>query len=422
MCTIDNPSLFPEEELGGISLEDVFEAYFECRKKKRNTCNALAFESDYERRCVELWREINSGTYHPSRSIAFIVTKPVKREIFAADFRDRVVHHLIARRIIPLLEEQFITDSYSTRKGKGTLYGIRKVEEHIRRCSDNYTSDCYILKIDIRSFFMKISKQRLYDITAAFLRERYKGGDLPMLLYLLRETVFNRPEKNCIRKTPPGSWRGLPKDKSLFHSDGSCGLPIGNLTSQLLALNFLDELDHLVIERWGVEHYGRYVDDMVLVHPSKEHLLAVKDRIAEWLSAHGLSLHPRKIYLQHFSKGVLFIGGMVLPGRKYLSKRTVGFCYDAIDRLNRLAASSPDYVFTHGEEFVSTVNSYLGMMRHFASYNLRRKVMMRVGKEWWQVVYFSGRIEKAVLKKRYKPLELKTKEIKNEISELKKAI
>lgn len=139
-------------------MEDVFEAYFECRKKKRNTCNALAFESEYERKCVELWREINSGTYHPSRSIAFIITKPVKREVFAADFRDRVVHHLIARRLVPLLEAQFIDDSYSTRKGKGTLYGILKVEEHIRQCSENYTKNCHILKIDIRSFFMKISK------------------------------------------------------------------------------------------------------------------------------------------------------------------------------------------------------------------------------------------------------------------------
>lgn len=118
-------------------MEDVFEAYFECRKKKRNTCNALAFESDYERRCVELWREINAGTYRPSRSIAFIINKPVKREIFAADFRDRVVHHLIARRLVPLLEEKFINDSYSTRKGKGTLYGIEHVAEHIRLCSEN---------------------------------------------------------------------------------------------------------------------------------------------------------------------------------------------------------------------------------------------------------------------------------------------
>lgn len=403
-------------------MEDVFEAYFECRKKKRNTCNALAFESEYERKCVELWREINSGTYHPSRSIAFIINKPVKREVFAADFRDRIVHHLIARHIVPLLEEQFINDSYSTRKGKGTLYGILKIEEHIRQCSENYTKDCHILKIDIRSFFMKISKQRLYDITAEFLKARYTESDLPMLLYLLRKTVFNRPEKNCIRRSAPKEWRGLPKDKSLFHTDGSCGLPIGNLTSQLLALNYLDELDHLITGNWGVEHYGRYVDDMVLVHPSQDHLLEVRERISRWLSTRGLMLHPRKMYLQHYTKGVLFIGGMILPGRKYLSNRTVGFCYDAIERLNRLAASSPDYVLTHGEEFVSTVNSYLGMMRHFASYKLRRKVMEHIGKEWWKIIYFEGHIEKTVLKKQYKPLVQKRNEIRNDIDELKRAI
>ena len=121
---------------------------------------------------------INAGTYRPSRSIAFIINKPVKREIFAADFRDRVVHHLIAHRLVPLLEEKFIDDSYSTRKGKGTLYGIERVEEHIRLCSENYTRDCYILKIDIRSFFMKISKRRLYDLTEELLHERYGGNDL----------------------------------------------------------------------------------------------------------------------------------------------------------------------------------------------------------------------------------------------------
>lgn len=413
-------TLFQPEETGGISLEDVFEAYFECRKKKRNTCNALAFESDYERKCVELWKEINSGTYHPSRSIAFIINKPVKREVFAADFRDRIVHHLIARRIVPLLEAQFINDSYSTRKGKGTLYGIKMVEEHIRSCSENYTADCYILKIDIRSFFMKISKQCLYDITSDFLHDRYTGNDLHMLLYLLRETIFNRPEKNCIRRSPQKSWRGLPKDKSLFHTDGSCGLPIGNLTSQLLALNFLDELDHLITEAWGVKHYGRYVDDMVLVHASKEHLLTVKGKIAKWLSAHGLSLHPRKVYLQHYTKGVLFIGSMIMPGRKYLGNRTVGYCFNAIDRFNRLAASSPDYVLSHGEEFVSTINSYLGMMRHFSSYKIRRKIMQRVGKEWWKVVYFEGPIAKAVLKNRYNPAVCKMVEIRNKILEMAK--
>ena len=248
---ISESSLFPVEETGGISLEEIFEAYFECRRKKRNTYNALAFEANYERGCVDLWREINNATYRPSRSVAFIVTKPVKREVFAADFRDRVVHHLIARKITPLLEAQFSGSSYSTRKGKGTLYGIQQMEQHIRACSEDYTKDCYVMKLDIRSFFMDIPKQGLYGCIERLLRERYKDNDLSLLLYLIRETVFNRPEKNCIRKSPRASWSGLPKDKSLFRTDGTHGLPIGNLTSQLLALYYLEELDHLITDAWG---------------------------------------------------------------------------------------------------------------------------------------------------------------------------
>ena len=125
-------TLFPPEEMGGISLEDVFTAYFDCRRRKRGTYNALAFEADYERKCVELWRQINDGSYRPLRSIVFIIFKPVQREVFAPAFESRVIDHLIARKIEPLLEAQFIDDSYSTRKGKGTLYGIRRIEEHIR--------------------------------------------------------------------------------------------------------------------------------------------------------------------------------------------------------------------------------------------------------------------------------------------------
>lgn len=396
-------SLFAPEEMGGISLEEMLEAYFECRKKKRNTYNALAFEKDYERNCIELCHEINAGCYRPSRSIAFIVTKPVRREVFAADFRDRVVHHLIARRILPILERRFADNSFSTRKGKGTLYGIKEMDRRMRACSENYTKDCYIMKIDIRSFFMKISKERLYRQIETILKAEYMEADLPILLYLLRETIFNRPEKNCIRKSPRKSWKELPKDKSLFGTDGTCGLPIGNLTSQLLALNFLDELDHLILEKWGVTHYGRYVDDMVLIHHSKEHLLHVKERIREWLEDVGLSLHPRKFYLQHYSKGVLFIGGMLLPGRMYISNRTMGFCFNAIERFNRAAEKDDAFVRNNAEAFVATINSYLGMMRHFSSYNLRKSVMAKIALQWWQAVYFAGHIEKAVLKRTFNP-------------------
>lgn len=391
--------LFAAEEMGGIPLEDVFAAYFDCRKRKRNTYNALAFEREYEKNCIELWKDINSGTYEPRRSIAFVVFKPVQREIFAADFRDRVVHHLIAGRIVPLLEKRFIVDSYSTRTGKGTLFGIRRIEEHIRACSEGWTRDCYIMKIDIRAFFMQISRSRLYDKIKNFLDRHYQGNDLPLLLFLLRKTIFNRPEKNCIRRSPPSYWRGLPRDKSLFHSCGERGLPIGNLTSQLLALYYMDELDHLITEQWGVPHYGRYVDDMVLVHRDAAHLLDVRSRIQQYLEKEGLSLHPRKFYLQHYTHGVQFVGGFILPGRVYLSRKSLGFCLGAVDRLNRRAEAEAGFAENNAFHFVSVLNSYLGLMKHFSSYRLKRKVMLHIGKEWWKVMYISGHIEKAVTRK-----------------------
>ena len=218
-----------------IALEEVFEAYFQCRKNKRRTCNALGFETDFEDSLIRLWEEIVDGTYYPGRSIAFIVTKPVKREVFAADFRDRIVHHLIAGKIMDLLEEEFIHDSYSCRVGKGTQYGIKRVAEFIRQCSKDYTKDCYILKMDIKSFFMSMDKPLLYKRLVAFLDEKYQGRDKSLLFELIRKVIFNAPEENCCIKGQLSDWKGLPPSKSLFTVPKSKGLPIGNLTSQLFA-------------------------------------------------------------------------------------------------------------------------------------------------------------------------------------------
>ena len=400
--------LFAPEEMGGVSLEEVIEAYYDCRRNKRNTANQLRFEMDYERECILLWQEINEHRYEPRRSIAFVVEKPVKREIFAADFRDRVVHHLIVRRMMPLLEAKYHPESYSTQKGKGTLYGIQRIEQQLKECSQGYTRDCYIMKLDISGFFMSLSKQALYDCIRRFLQPRYPARDLPMLLYLLRQTIFNRPEKSCVLKMPRSRWKGLPRNKSLFGSDGMHGIPIGNLTSQLLALLYLDDLDTLITGEWGVPHYGRYVDDMVLIHPSKQHLLAVKEKISQWLEAHGLRLHPKKTYVQHYAKGVLFIGGMILPGRKYISRRTVGFMYEALETCRRLVGDSTDPPQEVKERVRATVNSYFGMLQHYDAHRLTSHIIRQLPQEWFQWMYIvrHGHRCKMVVKQTIELLEI----------------
>jgi hypothetical protein len=192
----------PDPAAAGIPLAEVFEAYESCRRHKRGTHNALAFELDYEANLVALWRDINSGAYRPARSIAFIVERPVKREIFAADFRDRVVHG----------------HSYACRVGKGTHMGIRRVERFMRSCSRNYTRDCYILKLDIQGFFMSIDRGILYRRLEAFVGEKYSAQDRELVLGLCRKVVFCDPARNCVVKGCRADWDGLPADKSLFHS------------------------------------------------------------------------------------------------------------------------------------------------------------------------------------------------------------
>ncbi len=143
-------------------LRDLFKAYYGSRKNKRHTISQLKFEIEYEKRLIDLSKELSQESYSINRSICFISFKPLKREIFAADFRDRIIHHFVYNHINPIFERYFINDSYSCRKGKGTSYGVKRLNHFIRSCSDNYSKNCYVLKLDIKGYFMSIDKNILY--------------------------------------------------------------------------------------------------------------------------------------------------------------------------------------------------------------------------------------------------------------------
>jgi hypothetical protein len=382
-----------------IELEELFTAYFLCRKNKRNTANALAFEIDYENNLVQLCEEINSGTYKIGRSIAFIVDKPVKREIFAADFRDRVVHHLIIGKLNQLFEKQFIHDSYSCRVGKGTHFGIQRIDKFIRQCSFNYTRDCYILKLDLRGFFMSINKNILFANLEKFINEKYQATDKGLLIKLCKQIIFNDSTKNCIIKGNKSDWDALPPNKSLFHSKLNCGLPIGNLTSQVFANFYMDSFDHFVKHDLKIRYYGRYVDDFVIVHTDKEYLKKLIPKLTEYLQTElQATIHPKKIYLQHYSKGVKFLGTVILPNRIYIADRTKGNFYNAIEKHNQIAQ---DHKPSKEEQqaFQSSMNSYLGIMKHYKTYKLRKNLIFKnLSGWWWNYVYLSGGIAKFVMK------------------------
>lgn len=151
------------EEGKFISLEEVEEAYFDCRKHKRYSRGALEYEMRYELNNYELWRDLNDMTYEIGVSIGFCVTRPKLREVFAAAFRDRVVHHIIMRKFLRLFEAQMIDDSYNCRVGKGVLYGVNRIRQQIETVSESYSKECWVLRCDLSGFFMSIDRDILWD-------------------------------------------------------------------------------------------------------------------------------------------------------------------------------------------------------------------------------------------------------------------
>ncbi len=382
-------------------LVDLFNAYYDARKHKRNTRNQLRFEINLEENLVNLRDELIERTYKVGRSTCFIIEDPKKREIFAADFRDRVVHHLVYNYIMPIFERTFIADSYSCRKGKGTLYGIHRLAHHIRSCSQNYTYTCYVLKMDIQGYFMNINRARLLSMVCEELQghaprkspngERWAQVlDYGLIFFLLEEIILTDPTQNCIIKGQKSDWDGLPANKSLFRTPHNCGLPIGNLTSQLFSNIYLNRLDQFVKRTLGEKHYGRYVDDFYIASRNRARLEIHKETIREFLRQElGLVLHPLKTKIERTAYGISYLGIYVKPHRVYLDNKTLKRMVRKIRIVLRM---------TDGNQLLSSVNSYLGYMKHFKCGKIKERLF--AGKsELERFGTFTGHFDKFCLLK-----------------------
>ena len=400
-------------------LVDIFRAYYDARKNKRNTKQQIAFEMDLEHNLVVLYEQIRDRKYEPLPGVCFIVNRPVKREIFASQFRDRVVHHLLFNYLSPLFEARMIFDSYSCRKGKGTSEGIRRIEHHIRSCTHNYTCNAYILELDLKGYFMSISKQRLYDIIHRTLdgcRDSLSPAgirwqeqlDMDLVDFLLRRIIFRDPMENCEIRGRQSDWIGLPPSKSLRLAPTGVGLPIGDLTSQLFSNIYLGRLDEYVKRSLRCKHYGRYVDDFYIIHESRNHLKELVPQIRRFLREElELELHPNKIRLQHYTRGACFLGAYVKPYRCYPAKRTVALFHEAISALERECEQAvPDV--RRLAEMLSVINSYCGHLSHFRAYRLLDKQFRESPlKKYFR---FVAGYEKAKLRGKYKSRRNMTEE------------
>jgi RNA-directed DNA polymerase len=326
-----------------FSFEELVQAYLDCRDTKRNKPSSLAFELNQEANLCQLDEELRNGSYRPGKSICFVITRPKPREVWAAEFRDRIVHHLLYNRISPRFYAGFIADSCACIPGRGTLYGAKRLEAKIRSITQNWSKPAHYLKLDLANFFVSIDKH----IVRELLAKRVDGW----WLHLAELVLFHDPRKDFEFRGNPDLLDRVPPHKRLTSQPTHLGLPIGNLSSQFFANVLLDALDQHIKHDLRCKHYVRYVDDMVLLHESPQWLKAAKTDIEAWLPEKlDLWLNPKKTILQPVARGVDFVGQVIKPWHRYTRRRSFN---EAISRSSQIDAG----------ELFETANSYFGLLR-----------------------------------------------------------
>ncbi len=293
---------------------------------------------------------------------------------------------------------------------------MERLEHHIRSCSLNYTKPCYVLKLDIRSYFMSIDRDILHAKAQRLLRwigrqddprsgcRNDATGRFRTVAYLTGLIVRHDPLEECRYRGERRLLGRLPHGKSLAHAPEGCGLPIGNLTSQLFSNLYLNDFDHFMKDRLRLKHYGRYVDDFYVVHNDPEYLLSLIPRIGRFLRDDAaLTLHPAKTKLADARHGIAFLGSYVKPYRRYVLRAP---CAASGKKLDRLQNRPPEYLAEprrlHGA--LASVNSFLGTFLRARSYRLRQRMFARC--ILFRYGYAAPLMRKFVLDERWKNLRV----------------
>ena len=320
------------------TFETLHAAYLKARRGKRYDADTLRFSANLEQEIGTLVNELQSGSYKTGEYRCFNVFEPKKREVAALPFRDRVVQHALVAATEPIFELRFSHDSYACRVGKGTHAGADRLTDFLRRAGRMW-QNVYILKADISKYFSSIDHASLKTI----LRRKIA---CPKTLELMDSII--------------DSW----------NAQTGKGLPIGNLTSQLFANIYLNELDQFVKQELHWRFYARYMDDFVLVDDDKAKLNNAKRAIQEFLHLRlSLELNP-KTRIFPAELGVDFLGYRIWKTHRLLRKRCV------IGMRRKLKAFQTRYA--RGEigqdDIQASIMSWLGHAKHANTYTLQKKL------------------------------------------------
>ncbi len=310
-----------------ISIENLLLAWKEFQNGKRNKKDVLIFERNLMGNIFELHNDLASRKYKHSPYEAFTVSDPKPRNIHKASVRDRVVHRAIYRKLYPWFDRNFIPDSFSCRIGKGTHRAGRRFSRFIYKVGQNNHCNVWVLKCDIRKFFANIDHNVLKEI----LKRDVEDKNVLNLLFCIVDS-FNSGRVGV-------------------------GLPLGNLTSQLLVNIYMNEFDWFVKTELRCKHYIRYADDFVVLSNDRKILEDVLQTMSEFLLKKlKLELHPDKVFIKTLSSGVDFLGWVHFFDHCVLRTSTKNRMFRIIDEANR----KPE-----------VLQSYLGLLSHGNAYVLQ---------------------------------------------------
>lgn len=321
-----------------INLENLLLAWQEFKLGKSKKNDVQEFEMSLEYTLLELRDELRSQIWRPTAYQDFYVTDPKLRHIHKACVRDRVVHQAVFRVLYPIFEKKFIFDSYSCRIDKGTHKAVKRLETFCRKLSRNYRQNIFVLKCDIKKFFDSVSHEILRRLIAKEVSDE-------KVLCLVDLIIYS------------------------FSVEAGKGLPLGNVTSQLVANIYMNELDKFVKYVLKAKAYIRYTDDFVVVSKDRLYLESLIEPVKKFLNDFlQLQLHPKKVSLKKLSQGIDFLGHVVLPHHIVLRTKTKRRMLRKLFRKQALLKQG----LLDKKHFNQSIQSYLGILRHCNGYKVEK--------------------------------------------------
>lgn len=353
-------------------LEHLLQAHRRAQLDNRYKRKICAFTFSLEENLLRLRWELLQDVYIPRPYTYFMLHDPKTRAIAAPDIRDRVVQHALVDVIQPLFERQFINDSYACRANKGTHFAAQRLKRFLMaaRSFHGKNTPIYVLQCDIRKFFQSVSWEILLTIIG-------KTVKCPKTMTLVH-TIVTTHQSAAVSKIANGTQMSLfdqviPTNPSIS-VETRTGLPIGNLTSQLFANIYLNELDHFVKEMLRVRWYARYMDDFLILHSDRTYLKRLKDTIDSYLqNTLHLSLHPDKLTIKNVSDGVPFVGYRIFYDHILVRGSTL----HRIERNYHAKAKQVKHNRLTRQKLAETKASIIGHLKHANSYGLTKSLFKK---------------------------------------------